>query len=184
MKSKRLKIFSLVLAGLIMQGTCVSFAESGSNGYTKEELDNIQPGWSWKDKDKSDYRVNSFKNTFSSKQSPTKEDDNDISDGQTTASFDQIGPITQNAVENTWGNRGLYWARMADKTWMLLENGVPQTGWKLVNGKWYYMNSNGIMQTGWINDVGTWYYLYENGEMAANTYVDRYYLGSNGAMVW
>ena len=46
------------------------------------------------------------------------------------------------------------------------------------------MNSNGIMQTGWLNDGGTWYYLYGSGEMAANTYVDGYYLGSSGAMVW
>ena len=67
---------------------------------------------------------------------------------------------------------------------MLLQNGVPQTGWKSVNGKWYYMNSTGIMQTGWLNDGGTWYYLYGNGEMAENTYIDGYYLGSGGAMLW
>ena len=182
MKSNRLKILSLALVGLIMQGTC-AFAAS-SDGYDKEELDNIQPGWSYTDKDKSNYRVNSYKNTFSSKEPPTKDDDKDSSDKENTVSFDQIGPTTENAVQSTWGSSGLYWARMADDSWMLLDGGVPQMGWKLVSGKWYYMNSNGIMQTGWINDGGTWYYLNSGGDMAYNTYVDGYYLGSNGAMIW
>ena len=184
MKSNRLRIFSLALAALVMQGTCAFAASSKSSEYDKEELENLQPGWSWTDKDKSNYKVNSYKNTFSSKEPPTKDDDDEDSDKNTKVTFDQIGPTTGNAVQSPWGNSGLYWAKMADGSWMLLQNGVPQTGWKLVNSKWYYMNSNGIMQTGWLNDGGTWYYLYGSGEMAANTYVDGYYLGSSGAMVW
>ena len=39
------------------------------------------------------------------------------------------------------------------------------------------------MKTGWLNDNGTWYYLNADGSMAANTYVDGYYVGSNGAWV-
>lgn len=183
MKSNRLKVLSLALAALVMQGTC-AFAASSSDGYDKEEIDNLQPGWSWTDKDKSDYKVNSFKNTFSSKQPPTKDDDEDDTDSNAAVTFDQIGPTTENAVQSTWGNSGTYWARMADGKWMLLENGVPAIGWKMVNGSWYYMNSNGVMQTGWLNDGGTWYYLYDGGQMAYNTYVGGYYLGSNGAMLW
>lgn len=185
MKSNRLKVFSFALAALVMQSTC-AFAANSKDGYDKEELDNLQPGWSWTDKDKSNYRVNSYKNTFSSKQPPSKEDDKEEKDkkGDNTVTFDQIGPTTENAVQSTWGNSGVYWARMADGKWLLLENGVPVVGWKQVNGLWYYMNSAGIMQTGWLNDGGTWYYLYDSGHMASNTYVGGYYLGPSGAMLW
>ena len=39
------------------------------------------------------------------------------------------------------------------------------TGWKYINGFWYYFDSMGRMQTGWISDGGKWYYLNSNGEM-------------------
>ncbi|NAS18184.1 hypothetical protein GND98_009945 [Clostridium butyricum] len=39
------------------------------------------------------------------------------------------------------------------------------------------------MQTGWLLDGSTWYYLNANGSMAANTTVDGYVLGANGAML-
>ena len=58
-----------------------------------------------------------------------------------------------------------------------------QTGWINVNGTWYYTNASGAMQTGWINDNGTWYYCNASGAMLANTTVDGYVLGANGAWV-
>lgn len=39
------------------------------------------------------------------------------------------------------------------------------------------------MATGWLNDRGTWYYLHSNGAMAANTTINGYKLGSNGAWI-
>ncbi len=62
-------------------------------------------------------------------------------------------------------------------------SGAMQTGWVNDNGTWYYCNGSGAMQTGWLNDNGTWYYLNANGSMAANTTVDGYVLGANGAWV-
>ena len=62
-------------------------------------------------------------------------------------------------------------------------SGAMQTGWVNDNGTWYYCNGSGAMQTGWLNDNGTWYYLNANGSMAANTTVDGYVLGANGAML-
>ena len=61
--------------------------------------------------------------------------------------------------------------------------GAMQTGWQNVNGTWYYLQSNGAMKTGWLNDNGTWYYLQSNGAMAANTTIDGYRLGANGAWI-
>ncbi|MBN1069058.1 N-acetylmuramoyl-L-alanine amidase family protein [Clostridium botulinum] len=74
-------------------------------------------------------------------------------------------------------------------TWYYLEsNGAMQTGWKNVDGAWYYLNPNsdgtrGAMQTGWINDNGTWYFCDGSGKMYANTTVNGYVLGANGAWI-
>ena len=69
-------------------------------------------------------------------------------------------------------------------SWYYLNaSGAMQTGWVNDNGTWYYCNGSGAMQTGWLNDNGTWYYLNANGSMAANTTVDGYVLGANGAML-
>jgi hypothetical protein len=38
-----------------------------------------------------------------------------------------------------------------------------QTGWKQIDGVWYYFNGSGAMQTGWIQENGKWYYLESNG---------------------
>ena len=62
-------------------------------------------------------------------------------------------------------------------------SGAMQTGWINDNGTWYYCNASGVMQTGWLLDGSTWYYLQSNGAMAANTTINGYVLGANGAWV-
>ncbi|MEW9978566.1 N-acetylmuramoyl-L-alanine amidase family protein [Clostridium butyricum] len=62
-------------------------------------------------------------------------------------------------------------------------SGAMQTGWLLDGSTWYYLQANGAMKTGWLLDNGTWYYLNANGSMAANTTVDGYKLGANGAWI-
>lgn len=81
-------------------------------------------------------------------------------------------------------------------------SGEMQTGWQQINGSWYYMDAGGAMQHGWQNLAGNWYYLgpandgamrvgwhgingnyyyfYEDGIMAANAWVDGYYLDQDG----
>ena len=69
-------------------------------------------------------------------------------------------------------------------TWYYCDaSGAMQTGWLNDGGTWYYLQSNGAMKTGWLNDNGTWYYLQSNGAMAANTTIDGYKLGANGAWI-
>ena len=50
--------------------------------------------------------------------------------------------------------------------WMYNENGKLVTGWKQIDGKWYYFEASGVMQTDWKQIGDKWYYLYEDGHMA------------------
>ena len=70
-------------------------------------------------------------------------------------------------------------------TWYYLQSsGAMKTGWLLDGSTWYYLQANGAMKTGWLKDTdGRWYYLNANGSMAANTVVDGYKLGANGAWI-
>ncbi|WP_252237945.1 N-acetylmuramoyl-L-alanine amidase family protein [Clostridium sp. VAP51] len=69
-------------------------------------------------------------------------------------------------------------------TWYYLDgSGAMKTGWIIDNGTWYYADGSGAMQTGWIIDNGTWYFCDGSGKMLANTTVNGYVLGANGAWV-
>ncbi|MFT8352948.1 hypothetical protein [Clostridium saccharoperbutylacetonicum] len=78
------------------------------------------------------------------------------------------------------------WQKDTNGNWYLLQDtGVMSTGWQQVNGAWYYLNKTyGNMSKGWLQDVsGKWYYLSEDGSMAHDTYINGYYVGSDGAWI-
>lgn len=89
---------------------------------------------------------------------------------------------TQTSVSSETSNT-FKWEKNSDGTWKLTKGGIAQGGWQQVNGKWYLMTSNGIMLTGWQPVNGKWYYLYNSGEMASNTTISGYSLGSDGAWI-
>ena len=70
-------------------------------------------------------------------------------------------------------------------------NGIMSTGWKLLNDTWYFLSqeagaNNGKMLAGWQLINGKWYYFSTEaganyGKMLANTVVDGYTLGADGA---
>ena len=69
--------------------------------------------------------------------------------------------------------------------WMYKENGKLVTGWKQIDGKWYYFESTGVMQTGWKQVSGKWYYLHTDGAMRTDwkQIGDKwYYLYEDGHM--
>lgn len=69
--------------------------------------------------------------------------------------------------------------------WMYKENGNMVTGWKQIDGKWYYFETNQLMQTGWKQIGDKWYYLHTDGAMRTGwKLIDGkwYYLRSNGEM--
>lgn len=66
---------------------------------------------------------------------------------------------------------------------------VMVTGWQYIGGHWFYFNPDsdgykGLMKRAcWANIGGNWYYFYYDGTMAHNTYINGYYVNSNGAWV-
>lgn len=190
MKSKKFRILILAIAAVLVQSTSV-YAANDKSDYTREDLENIQPGFGWEDKYKSqvktDLSVNSYSSTRTEKEVAEElGDDSSKSSSSTSATTDTSSSAgAQNTIVSTvpsTGRAGDAWGKTAGGKWMLMEQGVPVTGWKNVRGNWYYMDLEGIMQTGWVNDGENWYYLYPSGAMASNTYVGGYYLGWNGAM--
>ena len=76
------------------------------------------------------------------------------------------------------------WSQTAEG-WKYFENAAAVTGWKQVDGNWYYLNDKGVMQTGWVNVNGTWYFLNKSGAMQTGWLKDGntwYFLESTGAM--
>ena len=68
--------------------------------------------------------------------------------------------------------------------------GIMKTGWQKINGYWYYFNqksdggTEGVMSKGWRKIDGVWYYFYfGDGKMAADTWIDGYYVNGSGAWV-
>ncbi|MGN0144776.1 MAG: leucine-rich repeat protein [Clostridium sp.] len=68
--------------------------------------------------------------------------------------------------------------------------GIMKTGWQEINGYWYYFNQKsdggieGVMSKGWRKIDGVWYYFYfGDGKMAADTWIDGYYVNGSGAWV-
>jgi hypothetical protein len=52
--------------------------------------------------------------------------------------------------------------------------------WRQDNNGWWYSEDNSCA-TGWRYIDGNWYYFYSDGYMAKDTAIDGYYLNSNGA---
>lgn len=62
-------------------------------------------------------------------------------------------------------------------------SGYMDTGWIYDGGVWYYLDGSGAMLTGWQNIGGIYYYMYPSGAMAADTWIDGYYVNASGAWV-
>ncbi|NGT68233.1 SH3 domain-containing protein [Clostridium perfringens] len=73
-----------------------------------------------------------------------------------------------------------------DGKWYYYENGKMVTGWKLVDGEWYYLGSDGVMVTGWIELGDIWYYLSDSGAMVKGWQTisgKTYYFNDSGHML-
>ncbi len=69
--------------------------------------------------------------------------------------------------------------------WRYYEKNVACTGWKQIDGKWYYFDPAGNMATGWLQGSNAWYYMNADGAMQTGWIEDGgdwYYMGADGAM--
>lgn len=58
--------------------------------------------------------------------------------------------------------------KLIDGNWYYYgQSGKPVTGWQAINGTWYYFYPSGEMAIGWVNDGGTWYYMNGSGTMTS-----------------
>lgn len=77
------------------------------------------------------------------------------------------------------------WELINGKYYRFDEEGWMVTGWKKINGIWYYMDKITGERYGegwhWIN--GNCYYMNANGEMAADTWIDGYYVDESGKWI-
>ena len=72
------------------------------------------------------------------------------------------------------------WIKSENKWYYLADSGAMLKGGQKINKKWYYLNDSGAMLTGWQKIKNKWYFLKGSGEMAANTWIGRYHVNSNG----
>ena len=104
-----------------------------------------------------------------------------VSDGSlyTNAEVDLVLEKTDsyNVVKDQWVQE--------EAGWKYYANNKEVTGWKQIEGKWYFFNAEGVSQKWWVQDNGTWYYLNGSGEMQTGWLQDNgtwYYLEGSGAM--
>jgi glucan-binding YG repeat protein len=76
------------------------------------------------------------------------------------------------------------WISYGGKYYYTDNSGAVQKGWLNLGPTWYHLDANtGAMDIGWYKDGEKWYYLESTGAMAHDKYIDKYKLGSDGAML-
>lgn len=109
-------------------------------------------------------------------------DNNVISESMQGVSDENFGKIFGSTVIISYAAELGQWEQQSTGEWKYRENGSYATGWKYINGKWYYMYDNGIMASNcWISGL---YYVGSDGAMLESCWTpDGYYVGSDGAWV-
>lgn len=105
--------------------------------------------------------------------------------------FDEEGwMVTQwQKIQGQWyyfndrGHMLTGWQYLGGSWYYLDAKGKMLTGWQQLNGSWYYLDSSGRMLTGWNWMNGKCYYLKDSGAMAADTWIDGYYVDKSGAWI-
>ena len=75
------------------------------------------------------------------------------------------------------------WTQNDSGEWSYYKDGELVKGWLSDDQKWYWLDktTGKMFSGGWKQIDGKWYYFYADGSMAANTKVDVYEVGADGA---
>ena len=75
------------------------------------------------------------------------------------------------------------WTQNDSGEWSYYKDGELVKGWRSDDQKWYWLDktTGKMFSGGWKQIDGKWYYFYADGSMAANTKVDGYEVGADGA---
>ncbi len=95
----------------------------------------------------------------------------------------KLGVANAKAILKTLGVQTGW--KYVDGYWYYYHGDNAYTGWLQEAGNWYYLNDDGVMQTGWLYIGGVWYYLSDSGAMQTGwQYVNGswYYMNVYGAM--
>jgi len=98
----------------------------------------------------------------------------------TNASVDLVLEKTDsyNVVKDQWVQE--------EDGWKYYASNKAVSGWKQVDGKWFFFNAEGVMQKWWVKDGNTWYYLKNSGAMKASQWFTVggkwYYVDGSGAL--
>lgn len=77
------------------------------------------------------------------------------------------------------------WIKDANGIWSYTEGSSYATGWRQIDGIWYFFDGFGQMRTGWIQDDSQWYYADLSGAMQTGVIQIEgkiYFFASSGAM--
>lgn len=106
-------------------------------------------------------------------------------------------PGKEKPVDKWINTSGRWWYRHADGSYI-------KSNWEQIGNQWYYFDKDGWMVTGWLKLSDTWYYMNtsgarvsncwtwvgnscyyfnEDGKMAADTWIEDYYVNADGAWV-
>jgi len=76
------------------------------------------------------------------------------------------------------------WKQVEGKWYYMATDGVMQTNWVWTGENWYFMNADGSMATGWVMVNNSWYYLNQSGECLLNAVTpDGYRVNEKGEWV-
>ena len=105
-----------------------------------------------------------------------------VADGSlyTNAEYDLVLEKTDsyNVVKDQWVQE--------EDGWKYYASNKAVTGWKQIEGKWYFFNAEGVSQKWWVQDNGTWYYLEGSGALKVSQWFEVngkwYYVDATGAL--
>ena len=84
---------------------------------------------------------------------------------------------------NTDGTMHIGWLKSGSETYYMDNSGAMLTGWGHIDNNWYYFAGNGVMYgAGWHLINNKYYYMNNSGVMAADTWIENYYVDGSG--VW